>query len=133
MNENDVHYTYRCTECRLDGEVFLRGDEHDGEAYGCAVCGATVFLQWDAFGVSSRDSHADTARLWREEHGYVGCGGVVVLFNGVVGSWVNKLRNPGDWRPGCVAVDEDGKTWTAVAGSEQDGALIWLPDDPIAD
>ncbi len=73
----------------------------------------------------------ETARLWREQNGYCGRGGVVVLFNGKVNSWVNELRNPDHWRPGCVAVDEQGRSWTAVAGSDRDGALMWLPNDPI--
>jgi hypothetical protein len=73
----------------------------------------------------------DVARRWREENGYVGRGGVVVLFNGEVQSWVNVLRNPGHWQPGCIAVDEAGRTWTTIAGNEGDGALMWLPNDPV--
>jgi hypothetical protein len=30
-----------------------------------------------------------------------------------------------------VAVDEQGKTWTAIAGSDSAGSLMWLPDDPV--
>jgi hypothetical protein len=75
----------------------------------------------------------DTAKHWRERHGYVGRGGVVVLFEGEVQSWVNKLRNPEHWRPGCIAVDEDGRSWITLAGTEQNGALMWLPSDLIED
>jgi hypothetical protein len=71
------------------------------------------------------------ANRWREEQGYAGRGGVVVLFNGEVQSWVNKLRNPNHWQPGCVAVDEEGHTWTAIAGDEGAGALMWLPNDKL--
>lgn len=39
---------------------------------------------------------------------------------------MNQLRNPEHWRPGCIAVDEQGRTWTTIAGSERDGALMWL-------
>lgn len=73
------------------------------------------------------------ARRWREQWGYIGRGGVIVLFHGEVQSWVNELRNPEHWRPGCVAVDEDGKTWTTIAGTEANGALMWLPNDLIPD
>ena len=73
----------------------------------------------------------DVARQWREENGYVGRGGVVVVFEGAVQSWVNALRNPEHWQPGCVAVNEDGKSWTAIAGNQDNGALMWLPDDPV--
>ena len=68
----------------------------------------------------------DIAQRWRQENGYAGRGGVVVLFNGEVQGWVNKLRNPDHWQPGCIAVDEQGHSWTTIAGSERNGALMWL-------
>lgn len=68
--------------------------------------------------------YSDVTRRWREQWGYIGRGGVVVLFDGEVQSWVNELRNPEHWQPGCIAVDEDGKSWTTMAGNEQNGALI---------
>lgn len=71
------------------------------------------------------------ARRWRATWGYEGRGGVVVLLNGDVQSWVNALRNPEDWQPGCIAIDENGQSWTAIAGNAEDGALLWLPNDPI--
>lgn len=71
----------------------------------------------------------EAAKQFRERHGFVGRGGVVVLYNGEGQSWVNELRNPEEWRPGCVAVDEAGNTWTAVAGDEQNGATMWMPND----
>ncbi|CAG4923248.1 hypothetical protein [Paraburkholderia gardini] len=73
----------------------------------------------------------EVARRWREENGYVGRGGVIVLFDGEVQSWVNTLRNPNHWQPGCIAVDEDGRTWTTIAGNQDDGALMWMPNEPI--
>ncbi|TFE37150.1 hypothetical protein E2553_41835 [Paraburkholderia dipogonis] len=73
----------------------------------------------------------ERARLWREDNGYVGRGGVVVLFGDEVQSWVNTLRNPEHWQPGCVAVDEAGRMWTTIAGSERDGALMWLADHEL--
>lgn len=71
------------------------------------------------------------ARRWREQWGYIGRGGVVVSLDGEVQSWVNQLRNPEHWQPGCIAVDEEGKSWTTIAGDQRDGALMWLPNDPI--
>ncbi len=78
-------------------------------------------------------SNFDVSRQWREDHGYVGRGGVIVLFRGQVQGWVNQLRNPEHWQPGCVAIDETGQSWTAIAGTERNGALMWLPELPIAD
>lgn len=71
------------------------------------------------------------ARSWREAQGYVGRGGVIIIHDGEVQSWVNKLRNPEHWKPGCIAIDEAGSTWTAVVGSDEAGALMWLPCNPI--
>ncbi|EKS72005.1 MULTISPECIES: hypothetical protein [Caballeronia] len=74
---------------------------------------------------------SDTASEWRRANGYVGRGGVVIVFRGNVQSWVNSLRHPEHWQPGCIAVDEEGYTWTTVAGDERKGALLWLPNDPL--
>lgn len=76
-------------------------------------------------------SAIETARTWRLEHGYVGRGGVIVVYNGEVQSSVNVLRNPEHWVPGCVAVAEDGRSWTTLGGTEQHAALMWLPNDPV--
>ncbi|MGF6265224.1 hypothetical protein OKW49_006217 [Paraburkholderia youngii] len=54
-----------------------------------------------------------------------------MLFNGEVQSWVNKLRNPEHWQPGCIAVDEEDHTWTTIAGNEREGALMWLANDEL--
>lgn len=74
-----------------------------------------------------------SAMAWREEYDCVGRGGIVLMYDGIPDAWMNQLRNPERWRPGCIAVDEDGKTWTAIAGSEWDGALFWLPNTEIPD
>ena len=65
------------------------------------------------------------AKNWRAENGYAGRGGVVVIFDGVVNGWVNELRDPDHWSPGCIAVDESGGQWISVGGNEQCGALRW--------
>jgi len=71
----------------------------------------------------------NTARRWRVRSGYNGRGGVVVVFEGTAQGWVNELRNPEHWRPGCVAVDETGSSWTASGGTDQGGASVWMPND----
>jgi hypothetical protein len=63
---------------------------------------------------------------WRQQYGYINKGGVVVVFEGKAQSWVNELRNPEHWQPGCVAVDDTGNAWTAVGGNEQNGAAMWI-------
>lgn len=136
MDEDRVLYVYRCPECRHQGEVYLPDDGYDGASHECKACGAKVTLEWDGgvtFDVGPRRTPVDEARRWREAHGYVGRGGVIVVFNGVANSWVDRLRNPEHWRAGCVAVDEAGKTWTSIGGTEQGGALMWLPNDPVVD
>jgi len=59
-------------------------------------------------------------------------GGVVVIHSTkVVGwkvaSWMNKLRDPQSWSPGCIAVHQDGRSWLAVGGNPKDGARKWHP------
>lgn len=58
----------------------------------------------------------DAAHCWREQRGYVGAGGVVVIFSDEVQGWVNELRDPHHWVPGCFAVNESGQVFQTVAG-----------------
>jgi hypothetical protein len=53
------------------------------------------------------------------------------VFNGEVRIWLNKLRNPERRQRGCIAVNEEGHTWTTIAGSESAGALLWLANDEL--
>lgn len=69
------------------------------------------------------------AQEWRARHGYAVRGGVIVVFDGIAQGWVNELRDPDAWRPGCVAVDEIGNSWLAIGGNDQDGASTWMPRD----
>ena len=73
----------------------------------------------------------ETARAWREQKGYVDRGGVVIVYGDKVQGWVNALRDPAHWVPGCIAVAEDGQSWTAFVGSDRDGSLMWLPNEQI--
>lgn len=70
-----------------------------------------------------------TALAWRAQNGYIGRGGVVVVFDTLAQGWVNELRNPETWRPGCIAVDESGNSWIAMGGNDRDGASTWMPRD----
>ena len=69
------------------------------------------------------------ANTWRMKNSYSGKGGVVVIFDNEVQGWVNMLRNPEHWQPGCLAVTEDGYIYEAVDGNEHDGAKRWLVKD----
>lgn len=81
---------------------------------------------------------SEIARSWRQQHGYIGRGGVVVIYAGEVQSWVNTLRDPDHWQAGCVAVDEHGQRWEAVGGlpgTALDAATEWRElegDSPTA-
>ena len=77
------------------------------------------------------DAELAAARQWRTRWGYVGRGGVVVLFDGEVQGWVGTLRPAGHWQPGCLAVDEDGRSWITIGRSAHDSGLMWLPNDPL--
>ncbi|WP_020408961.1 hypothetical protein [Hahella ganghwensis] len=65
------------------------------------------------------------ANEFRERHGMTGKGGVVVFFNGTAEGWMNELRDPHAWVPGCIAIDETGNTWESVGGNDYDGAKEW--------
>jgi hypothetical protein len=77
----------------------------------------------------------DIAQQWRVRMGYEGRGGVVVVFDGVAGAWVDCLRNPEHWRIGAVAVDEGGRMWVAggVQVSDDDSASCWEPARTVDD
>lgn len=74
-------------------------------------------------------SEFDTAYRYRVEHGYIGKGGVIMIFEGVPTAWVRQLDQAHHWCPDVIAIDEDGFAWIATGGSEEDGAKIWLPFD----
>ncbi len=64
------------------------------------------------------------AKKWREENeSYQG--GVVVFYDNEIQGWVNCLRDPETWRPGCIAVDELGNEFVATGGNDQNGAKCW--------
>lgn len=54
-------------------------------------------------------------------------GGVVVIFNNQACGWMNELRDPQSWEPGCIAIDELGNCWKALGGNAYDGAELWEP------
>jgi hypothetical protein len=65
------------------------------------------------------------ARNWRIKNGYQGRGGVVIVYDGVVQSWCNELRNPEHWAPGCIAVTEEGVCNLSEGGDRENGAKRW--------
>lgn len=85
---------------------------------------------------SSYHEAQSLAATWRETMGYIGKGGVVVVFDGVANGWMNELRDPQNWQPGCIAADEAGNVWIAQGGNDYDGAERWEPTDsgpPLGD
>ena len=57
-------------------------------------------------------------------------GGVVVLFAGKISGWMNELRSPENWEPGCIAINSDGKKFEATGGNYYNGATYWKPLAP---
>lgn len=72
-------------------------------------------------------SYAKAAEEWRTTNGYTEKGGVVVFFEGTPQGWVDELRNPEEWQPGSIAVDESDTEWIAHGGDNQNGAASWIP------
>lgn len=73
-------------------------------------------------------SHKKLADEYREnERPDLPDGGVVVIFGNHVAGWMDELRDPQSWEPGCFAIDENGNEWVAVGGNTYDGAEKWQP------
>ncbi len=53
--------------------------------------------------------------------------GVVVMYQAEVSGWMDRLRDPQHWMPGCVAVLADGSAFVARGGNDYDGAQEWVP------
>lgn len=71
------------------------------------------------------------AQRWRKNNGYADKSGVIIIFKNTVQGWVNELRDPQHWCPGCLAIDTDGNQWRAVGGNDYDGAAEWQAIDSI--
>lgn len=66
------------------------------------------------------------AEAYRRNHPTPLVGGVVVFYDGKICGWMNRLRDPESWRPGCIAADSNGDHWIARGGNEYDGAEEWV-------
>ena len=53
--------------------------------------------------------------------------GVVVIYKKKVVGWMNKIKDPHVWKPGCFAVNKAGRIWVSVGGSQDEGAESWQP------
>lgn len=111
--------------------VVYTGQDPESEAQESTI---SSWRAWTKQDCSVLPSDVQLAANWRIVNDHVGCGGVVVVYRGEVTGWVDSLRNPEHWIAGCVAVDEAGQRWEAIAGNNDDGALMWLPlTDPDQD
>lgn len=69
------------------------------------------------------------AKKWRKETGRSGKGGFVIIFEGKVAGWMDKLREPEHWQAGCVAVGANGDEYIATGGNYNRGAESWQPSE----
>lgn len=65
----------------------------------------------------------ELAQAYRAENNRPG--GVVIIFKGQAGGWMDKLREPHRYEPGCIAVDTNGNQFLAVGGDPYNGAEEW--------
>ncbi|ALO46600.1 hypothetical protein [Pseudohongiella spirulinae] len=65
------------------------------------------------------------ARKFRKD--YCLQGGVVLIYNGQIYGWKDKVRSPCSEKPGAVAIDERGNRWIAAGGDPYNGAEKWEP------
>ena len=67
------------------------------------------------------------AQTWRDStHEPKRNSGVVLVFEGVVYGWKDRLRDPHHERPGAVAIDADNHVYLAEGGDDQYGAKAWV-------
>lgn len=52
--------------------------------------------------------------------------GIVLIWDGRVYGWKDKLRDAADERPGAIAVDANGNVYRATAGTADHGARGWV-------
>ena len=50
---------------------------------------------------------------------------MIIVFRSEIKGWVNELRDPQHWLPGCIAVDIGNNVYKAVGGNEYNGAERW--------
>jgi hypothetical protein len=68
-------------------------------------------------------SIAEIAADWRATENRAG--GVVVVFGNEVTGWMDELRDPHHFVPGCIAINDNNQQWKAVGGNSYDGATEW--------
>lgn len=73
----------------------------------------------------NKDMNKNIIEKYREQNNYTGKGGVIVIFENEVQGWVNELRDPKNWQPGCRAFDESNHEWVATGGNRENGATDW--------
>ncbi len=67
----------------------------------------------------------EAAMTWRTANPQHMLTGVVLVWNGEVYGWKDRLRDPQHERPGVLAVDVRGHVWQAIGGTYQCGAKAW--------
>jgi hypothetical protein len=55
--------------------------------------------------------------------------GIVLIWNGMVTGWRDRLRDPQKDVPGVLAVDVKGQVFVAEGGDDYSGAKCWKPVD----
>lgn len=70
-------------------------------------------------------SYHQIAQQYRDAEKYANKGGVIILHKNIAQGWVNALRDPQHWAPGCIAVEENGVCYLACGGNDYDGAEYW--------
>lgn len=76
----------------------------------------------------ARQGTAAVAARWRDTRPDLADRGVVVVNRaGEACGWMDCLRNPENWEPGCTAVDVEGREWVATGGDDYNGASEWVP------
>lgn len=68
---------------------------------------------------------------WRQENERPT--GAVVVYEGEIAGWMDSVRDPNHWCPGCLAFGSNGGIWRAVGGDDYNGARGWDVVRPVPD
>lgn len=105
---------------------YWRREEHQRKNQRLHTAKSNLRAHAIARATQNRLAIAAAADRYRQEMPHLAGRGVVIVntFHEAAG-WMDRLRDPQGWEPGCAAVDVSGSIWVALDGDSYNGAQRW--------